>query len=268
MSHTKLVALLAAVLLAGAAGGYWIARHRMPDPAASPQRTRGAAVAERKILYWHDPMVPNTRFDKPGKSPFMDMQLVPVYANDAAGVAVRVSANVSQNLGIRLGKVAKRVVHARLTAVGNLAVDEDSVEVVQARVEGYLTRLYVKAPMSQVRKGEPLADIVAPAWLAAQEEYLALLDAQSERGKSIRDAARQRLVVLGMPEPLVRDIETLRKTRATTTLIAPRSGVVTELAVREGSSFMPGAPLFRINGLDTVWAIAQIPEAQVSLIAP
>ena len=27
----------------------------------------------RKILYYHDPMVPGNKFDKPGKSPFMDM---------------------------------------------------------------------------------------------------------------------------------------------------------------------------------------------------
>src|SRR3546814_11059201 len=38
----------------------------------------------RKILYWYDPMMPDRHFDKPGKSPFMDMQLVPKYANEAA----------------------------------------------------------------------------------------------------------------------------------------------------------------------------------------
>jgi Cu(I)/Ag(I) efflux system membrane fusion protein len=93
-----------------------------------------------------------------------------------------------------------------------------------------------------------------------------LLDAQSERGQSIRDAARQRLVVLGVPEAAIRDIERDRKTNASTTLVAPIDGVVTELAVREGSSFMAGAPLFRVNGLRTVWVNAQVPEAQVSLI--
>src|SRR5438876_9464220 len=45
----------------------------------------------KKILYWHDPMVPGQKFDKPGKSPFMDMQLVPVYAegdSDTSAVAI------------------------------------------------------------------------------------------------------------------------------------------------------------------------------------
>ena len=36
---------------------------------------------EKKILYWYDPMVPDKHFDKPGKSPFMDMELVPKYAS-------------------------------------------------------------------------------------------------------------------------------------------------------------------------------------------
>ena len=53
----------------------------------------------RKVLYWHDPMVPGQRFDKPGKSPFMDMPLVPVYADEQASSGVRVSPGVQQNLG-------------------------------------------------------------------------------------------------------------------------------------------------------------------------
>jgi Cu(I)/Ag(I) efflux system membrane fusion protein len=268
MSHTKLFALLAAVLVVGAAGGYWTAHRQPSSQGVSPEHSASASTAGRKILYWHDPMVPNVRFDKPGKSPYMDMQLVPVYAGDGAGgAAVRVSASVSQNLGIRLGKVERATLSSRLTAVGSVAFDENSVEVVQARVEGYVTRLHVKSLLTRVSRGAPMVDIVSPAWLSAQEEYIALLEAQSERGQLIRDAARQRLLVLGVPEPVVRDIEARRRPQQTTTLVAPREGVVTELAIREGSAFMPGAPLFRINGLDTVWVIAQIPEAQASLIS-
>ena len=37
----------------------------------------------KKILYYHDPMVPDKHFDKPGKSPFMEMQLVPMFAPDS-----------------------------------------------------------------------------------------------------------------------------------------------------------------------------------------
>jgi Cu(I)/Ag(I) efflux system membrane fusion protein len=260
MNPVKLIISFLAVLLVGTGLGYWLA-HRDPT---STETTQGGG---RRILYWHDPMVPAQRFNKPGKSPFMDMQLVPVYADEEpGGAAVRVSANVTQNLGIRLGKVEKTELRPRLNAVGSVAFDEQLLQLVQARVEGYVTGLHVRAPLEHVKRGQPLAAIVAPEWLAAQEEYLALLTAQSERGQAIRDAARQRLIVLGVPEPTIRDIETHRKTNATTTVFSPIDGVVTDLTVREGAAFMPGAALFRINGLKTVWVNAQVPEAQVSLI--
>lgn len=260
--RVKLIIAAIAILVVGALGGYWFAQQRSPSADASD----APRAAERKVLYWHDPMVPSARFDKPGKSPFMDMQLVPVYADEEGGAAVKVSPIVSQNLGIRLATVEKMVLQPRLAAVGSVAFDENLIEVVQARVEGYVTRLHVKAPLERVRRGQPLADILAPAWLEAQEEYLALLDAQSGRGQAVRDAARQRLTVLGVPQSTIRGLDTERKTNATATLVAPIDGVVSELAVREGAAFMPGAALFRISGLKTVWVNAQVPEAQVSMI--
>jgi len=253
--NVKLLGAAVAMLILGAAAGYWIA-----------QQQTETEPGTRKVLYWHDPMVPNTRFDKPGKSPFMDMDLVPVYADEGGGAAVQVSPVVSQNLGIRLGTVEKTALRPKLPAVGSVAFDESRLEVMQARVEGYVTRLRVKAPLARVRRGQPLAEIVAPAWLEAQEEYLALLDAQSGRGQAIRAAARQRLSILGIPESTIRELESQRKADASATLVAPIDGVLTELGVREGAAFMPGAALFRINGLETVWVHAQVPEAQISMI--
>jgi len=265
MNQLKWIAAALVLLALGASGGYWWA-HRM-QPQVDAMGMTDSASGERKVLYWHDPMVPNVKFDKPGKSPFMDMQLVPVYADEADGDSdVRVSANVVQNLGIRLGKVEMATLPARLRAVGNVAFDESLLELVQARVNGYVTRLHVKAPLELVRRGQPLAAIVAPQWQEAQQEYLVLLDARSPSAQPIREAARQRLVVLGVPETTIRAIETKRATDASTTVFAPIDGTVTELGVREGAGFMPGATLFRINGLSTVWVNAQIPEAKVSFI--
>jgi membrane fusion protein, copper/silver efflux system len=198
----------------------------------------------------------------------MDMELVPRYADEGQGTAVRVDPAVAQNLGIRLGKAEMAEFGPRLAAVGSVAFDERRLHVVQARVEGYVIRLHVKSPLERVRRGQPLAEIQAPAWLAAEAEYLELLDAESARAQAVRDAARERLVVLGVPETMIRRIEETRMTDATTTVFAPADGVVTELGVREGAAFMPGAPLFRINGLETVWVNAAVPEAQVSLISP
>lgn len=274
MNTRKWVAAAVALLAIGVGTGYWWAHGTNSMSAvasrsnsAAPAMTSDASPGERKVLYWHDPMVPDQRFDQPGKSPFMDMQLEPVYADDAGeGSDVRVNANAAQNLGIRLGQVEKVTLSARLSAVGNVVFDERLLELVQARVEGYVTRLYVKAPLERVRKGQPLALILAPQWVEAEQEYLALLDARAASAQTIRDAARQRLVVLGVPEATIKAVETDRKSRAETTVVAPIDGAVTELGAREGAAFMPGATLFRINGLATVWVNAQIPEAKVSVV--
>lgn len=268
MNRKTILLAMVGMIVIGAVLGYWYATAGLlqNDGRSSQAST---SVGGRKILYWHDPMVPNAKFDKPGKSPFMDMQLVPVYAGEnggGGGPAVQVSPAVMQNLGIRLAKVEKAELRPKLTAVGSVAFDEHLLEVVQARVEGYVTRLYVKAPLEKVRRGQPLADILSPQWLSAQQEYRALLQAQSERGRSIREAARQRLTVLGVPEPTILALERDHETDASTTVFAPIDGVVTELAVREGAAFMPGAPLFRVNGLETVWVNAQVPESQIALL--
>jgi Cu(I)/Ag(I) efflux system membrane fusion protein len=258
----KSLIFIVAIVLAGA-GGYWLASHGDNDLGSA------AAPPGRKVLYWHDPMQPNVKFDKPGKSPFMDMQLVPVYADQVnAESAVRIDSSVAQSLGIRIGRVEKVALQRRLAIVGSIVFNEQLLEVIPARVEGYVTRLFVHAPLERVRRGQALAEIQAPAWLEAQQQFLSLLDAQSESGRSLQAAARERLHVLGVPETTIKRIEAQRKTSATTTIVSPIDGVVSELGVREGSGFMPGAPLFRINGLGTVWVNARVPEVQLSLVSP
>ncbi len=268
-----IIGSLVAVLLA-ATLGYVVAPNASSD---SDMKGDHSEQGARKVLYWHDPMVPGKKFDKPGKSPFMDMQLVPMYADDGGGTGtggtgtggtdVRINATVAQNLGIRLGTVEKKSLSREFSAVGSVSFDERLLEVVQARVNGNVTHLHVKAPFERVRRGQPLAELLAPEWLAAQQEYLALLDASSESTRAIRDAARQRLVVLGVPDASIRALEADRKTHPTTTLYAPIDGVVKELSMRQGGSFMAGDSLLQLNGLATVWVNAQIPEAQVARVS-
>jgi len=258
------VSAAAALLLAGAAAGYWWA-HKSTADESTP--AAGGPSGQGRVQYWYDPMAPGQHFDKPGKSPFMDMQLVPRYANEAEGAStVRVSPALMQSLGIRLGKVERVSLPTRLHAVGSVTFDERLLQLVQARVDGYITQLHVKAPLVHVRRGEPLATILAPQWLEAQQEYLTLLDATSESAPALRAAARERLTVLGVPDAAVRTLEEKRQTTAATIVQSPIDGVVTELGARDGAAFAAGASLFRINGLTSVWVNAQIPEAHVSMV--
>ena len=77
---TRMTVIAAALglLAIGVGGGYWLGHSRQASSDASTARKKqDNGVASQQVLYWYDPMVPDQHFEKPGKSPFMDMQLVP-----------------------------------------------------------------------------------------------------------------------------------------------------------------------------------------------
>lgn len=225
----------------------------------------------KKVLYWHDPMVPGQKFDRPGKSPFMDMQLVPVYADSGTDDgSVSISPRVQQNLGIRTAEVTKGAMQSSIEAVGSVAFNERDVAVVSARTNGYVEKLYVRALLDPVKKGQPLAELYAPDWVAAQEEYFTVkrMSSESPTVASLLDGARQRMRLAGMTEDHIRLVEATGKLHPRLTVTSPVSGVIGELGAREGMTVMSGAPLFRINGLGTVWINAEVPETRAAMLRP
>lgn len=257
MSRAQISSMALAAALAIGGVSFYLGR-------STSGHSAGPAVAasssERKVLYWHDPMVPGQRFDKPGKSPFMDMQLEPVYADEANDSGVKISSQVQQNLGIRTAAVKRVDVSSSFDAVGTVQFDERLNVSVQTRTAGYLERLTVRAPMERVRKGQALATVFAPDWLGPLNDIVALKRAGVS--PELLAAARERTRAMSIPPELLRQAEEGGAPQARYTLVAPVAGVVAELGVREGVAVSPGTTLFRIAGLETVWAVAEIPEAQ------
>jgi Cu(I)/Ag(I) efflux system membrane fusion protein len=259
------------MLAVGVAAGWGLARWRQAEGAAAGHAGREAAAttgapaapAERKVLYWYDPMVPSQKFDKPGKSPFMDMQLVPKYADeaDAARPGISVSPQAQQSLGLRVARAEKRALVSSVDAVGTVALNERDVSIVQARANGFVER----APGDVIAAGAPIADVMLPEWLAAQQEFLAV---RATGDAGLAAASRQRLVLLGMPEALIEKVAQAGRPQAIQTLVAPIGGLIVELMVREGMTVGMGMSLARINGLATVWVEAAVPEALAAAVAP
>ncbi len=220
-----------------------------------------------KVLYYQDPMVPGNRFDKPGKSPFMDMMLVPVYSGaDSDSGSVTVSSRIQQNLGVRTAEVSQGSLSPHISAVGNIALNERDQVVMQARASGFIERLHVRSTMEKVRKGQALVDVYVPEWVAAQEEFLSLKRFQGAEASSLVDAAKQRMRQVGMSEAQIQEVVQAGAVQPRTTLRAPMDGVVLENLAREGMAFSAGATLFRINSLSSVWAEAELPESQVAFV--
>lgn len=223
----------------------------------------------RKVLYYHDPMVPGSKFTQPAKSPYMDMMLVPVYADsDSDPGKVIVSSRVQQNLGVRTAVVTEGTLSPQVSAVGSVAFNERDQAIVQARATGYVERLHVRATLDRVSKGQPLVDLYVPDWVAVQEEFLSVKRMRGNDLTSLVDGARQRMRQVGMSDEQIRHVETTGRPQPRLTITAPLGGVVVELLVRDGMTVVMGSTLFRINGLTTVWANAEVPESQSALVRP
>jgi Cu(I)/Ag(I) efflux system membrane fusion protein len=257
-----------AVAALSAASGYWFARHgSVPADPMHPAQSSSAASgsSDHAALYWYDPMVPNQHFDKPGKSPFMDMQLVPKYADEGGGSGgVQISPHIVQNLGLRIAPVELGRISQPIEAVGNIVFNQRNVAIVQSRTNGFVSRVYDRAPADVLRRGAPLVDLLVPEWAGAQSEFLVLVRSGD---LDLIEAGRQRLLLLGMPAELIAHIEASRQQQATVTITAPIAGAIESLDVREGMTVSAGATLAKINGLGTVWLEAAIPEAQSGLLA-
>ena len=144
-------------------------------------------------------------------------------------------------------------------------LNERDVSIVQARTNGFVERVYARAPGDVVAAGAPLVDVLNPEWLGAQQEYLAV---KATGDAALTQAARARLTLLGMPASLIERVDQSGQAVALHTITAPTGGVITELMVRQGMTVAPGMTLARINGLGTVWLEAALPEALAAAIQP
>ncbi len=253
--------LLAAVLIAGG-GGYWLGQRGGDAIPAAATSADG-----RKILYYYDPMFPNQKFDKPGKSPFMDMQLEPKYADEAgassAASGVSIDPSAMQNLGIRVVEAKMGSLAATLSVTGSVDFNQRDVAIVQARSGGFVSHVYARAPGDVIRAGAPIADVQLPEWGGAQTEFLAV----KRLGKpELTAAARQRLRLMGMSDGLISGVERSGRTNGTISITTPISGVIQTLDVRSGMTLSTGQTLAQVTSISTVWLNAAVPEAQAGAV--
>ena len=123
-------------------------------------------------------MRPEVHFDKPGKSPFMDMELVPKYAEPEVAAAnghaggVAVNAAIVQSLGIRTASPTRGDVRPSVRVPARVVADARGQARLQSRVSGWVERLMVRSVGQSVSAGSVVAEIYSPELVQAQEELL------------------------------------------------------------------------------------------------
>jgi Cu(I)/Ag(I) efflux system membrane fusion protein len=248
------------LLALGGAAGWLLGQRNAEMPA------EGNSSGDRRVLYWYDPMLPQHHFDKPGKSPFMDMELVPRYADEGAtgsGIqtGIRIDPQVTQNLGLREARVERISLSSTVHASGVLGFNEREVAVEQVRSAGLVERVWPLAPGDVIAAGQPLIELRVPQWSAAQAEFLAV------RGDTALAAgARERMRMLGLPPATIAELEQSGEARQTFILKSPRAGVLDTLELRSGMSVESGQTLARIQGIDTLWLEVAVPESHAAAV--
>ena len=152
--------------------------------------TSVSAKAERRILYYVDPMHPWYKSDKPGIAPDCNMKLVAVYEGEQAqyegqqppGLAagtIQITPEKQQLIGVEYGKAEYRSSVETIRAAAKVALDETRVAKVHSKIEGWIDQVTADFAGKYVEKGQPLLTLYSPEALATQQEYLLALKAKA-----------------------------------------------------------------------------------------
>ena len=208
-------------------------------------------------------------FDRPGVAvaPAGDVSMPPMegMTSDHDRVPVDVSAATVQELGIRMEVVGRESLTEAVRAVATVVPDESRISHVHTRVSGWVEQLDVNTTGEVVTAGEPLARIFSQELLSSQTEYLSARRNAAASGiaSAVIASGRTRLTVLGMAPAEIDAIERSGEPMRLVTVVAPRSGVVVNRGVTEGTAVDPATTLVTIADLSHVWILAEVPEANI-----
>lgn len=221
--------------------------------------------SSKKVLYWIDPMEPQIHYDSPGKSR-MNMDLVPVYEEDqesSKNPVLKISPAIVNNLGVRTSIVEEGPISLKIKAFGSVKADENKVSHIHSYVEGWVQKLYTKEFQKFIEKDAPLFELYSRDLQLTQREYLLELRFKE---KSAGSDSLSKLKALGMSDKQINELQKTQKISPLVTIYAPQKGYIDNLNIREGMWVKPETTIMSITDPSTVWIIAEVFPAQLSLI--
>jgi membrane fusion protein, copper/silver efflux system len=261
------------------AGGWWL---RPSAPAA--------ARSGRQPLYWHDPMHPAYRSDKPGVAPDCGMQLTPVYGDSGdapaeAGMAappgtVRVPLDRQQVMGLRRTLVGRTSGAHVLRVSGRVAPDESRIYRVTALADGVIRSVASQSTGNIVQKDDLLATYFVPAreiYTAMQSLFMATTNADrglTQRGdapqvdlaKAEARLAEELLATYGVTERQIKEMIATRQATRDIQFRSPTTGIVLSRSAEPGQRVDRGTELFRIADMSRVRVLADVFENDSGLV--
>jgi len=243
---------------------------------------RDPAGRTAKAALYHCPMHPSYTSDKPGECPICNMKLEPVaaeatpHAGDVGDVpgltTVQIPEGRTQLIGVRLARAERGTLGQGSELVGFVAPDESRLKRVQLRVAGWVQDVTVNRTGEVVRAGQPMLSLYSPELFQSEQEYLITLGEGPGAGThgahdtGARDASRERLRLLGVPEDELARLDRERTASSRITLRSPVGGTVLERNVVEGQYVGADTPLFTVADLSHVWVLVDLYEMDLGRV--
>lgn len=236
------------------------------DDSSTATSAVAANKSDRKVLFWYDPMHPTVHFDHPGKSPFMDMELQPMYADQGNSNpnVISVDPAMVQDIGVVTAPVERRRLTRTINTYGVVMPDEKSIVDINTRVGGWIEKLNFDYTGMSVSKGEPMAVIYSPELIAAEQEFLQSVSFAGVSGNSVTSpstlvqSARERLRFFGMSDKEIDALQSTGRVIQRVVIHSPGNGVILEKDVFEGQKITAGQSLFKVADLHRVWVLADV----------
>ncbi|WP_249135188.1 efflux RND transporter periplasmic adaptor subunit [Bradyrhizobium sp. AUGA SZCCT0222] len=261
-------ALWGALIGVAATGIAGFATADMKDHSAHGTAAPSAAPAERKIKYYRNPMgLPDT--SPTPKQDSMGMDYIPVYeGEDSDDGSVKLSPGKIQRTGVRSEPAAPRTIRSTIHAPGTIQLDERRVSVISMRSESYIQKVANVTTGSHVAKGQPLMEVYSPAISSAAAEYISTINSRTIGSDAAYGrGSRQRLMNLDVPDAAITAMEKSRTVPIAVEWTSPRDGIVLERNAIEGARAQPGDVLFRIADHSQLWAIIDVAEREMGMVA-
>jgi len=184
-------------------------------------------------------------------------------------VPVQLSPERLQSIGVRMGRVERKMVGDGIRATGNVAVDETKLAYVQVRYSGYIQKVFADATYQYLRKGQPLFTIYSPDLAATEREYLVAKQNQqrvagstvpgvAESAASLLEAATERLKQWNVPEREIARLASTGQVQQDLQVDSPVSGYITERNALPNLTVQPETRLYSVADLSTVWIFAEV----------
>ncbi len=275
------------LLLVAAVGGGWLYKNGwLKDDGG------GHSKLEHKVQLWTCSMHPFIIKDKPGTCPICAMELIKKIDNEAAAGAAQtpeqkqqadmlghVSLSPTQRVMANVATVPAKIstLSKEINAVGIVQYDQSRQAKVTAWIAGRIDQLHVNTVGSYVSKDKPVAELYSPDLLATQQEYLLAVKSREQlknspipsisgSGEGLVASARQRLMLFGVKESQIAEMEKAGKPNIRLPIYTPLSGVVIEKMVQQGQYVNTGEVLFNIADLSRVWVEIDVFENEVPYV--